>query len=262
MKCKICDSHTKNLFSRKILEKYDVEYHKCLNCGFIQTDDPYWLSESYASVINDIDLGPVNRAISGARISEGFLLSKFDFCGKFVDYGAGYGVLVRLMRDRGFNFYWHDPYCVNLFAKHFVAKPGMRFELLTAYEVFEHMPDPIAGIEDMLNFSSNILFSTLLVPKREENISDWWYFGPEHGQHVAFFTERALSIVAERFSLKLATDGMGLHLLSREHVSNRLFRFLARDSTAAAMVRWYLRRKMPRQSLLSEDFRMVSGHQL
>ncbi len=37
----------------------------------------------------------------------------------FLDYAGGYGVFTRLMRDIGFDFYWHDPYTQNLFANGF-----------------------------------------------------------------------------------------------------------------------------------------------
>jgi hypothetical protein len=30
----------------------------------MQTEEPHWLAESYASAFNEIDIGPVNRAIS------------------------------------------------------------------------------------------------------------------------------------------------------------------------------------------------------
>ena len=31
-----------------ILKKYKVNYWRCQNCGFIETDTPYWLDESYS----------------------------------------------------------------------------------------------------------------------------------------------------------------------------------------------------------------------
>jgi len=34
--------------------------------------------------------------------------------GIFLDYAAGYGLFVRLMRDAGYNFRWSDLYCQNL----------------------------------------------------------------------------------------------------------------------------------------------------
>lgn len=249
-------------FSAKILGKYDAVYFRCVSCGFIQTEAPHWLPESYASAINEIDLGPVNRAITTSKLIEGLVLSSFDKSAKFVDYGAGYGVLVRLMRDRGFDFYWHDLYCENLFAKHFVAKLGEKFELLTAFEVFEHLVDPLAEIKSMLGYSDNILFSTLLVPPGAKTADDWWYFAPEHGQHVAFYTVDALEFVAKVYDLHLSTDGIGMHLLSRKPISNRRFGFFARGALASQLVRRFLRTRMRKKSLLLDDVHAVSGHRI
>jgi Methyltransferase domain len=262
MHCKICNSGTAPAFTAKILGKYDAVYFRCGACGFMQTEEPHWLAESYASAINEIDLGPVNRAITSAKMIEGVILSTFDSTAKFVDYGAGYGVLVRLMRDRGFNFYWHDVYCQNLFAKHFVAVPGAKFELLTAFEVFEHLVDPLTEIRSMLDYSENLLFSTLLVPQQAQTATDWWYFAPEHGQHVSFYTVGALQAVAKMFDLHLCTDGSGAHLLSRKPVSDRIFRFFAGGGLASQMARRLLRTRMRKKSLLLDDFHAVSGHRI
>jgi len=262
MQCKICQAAATPAFTTQVLGKYDVAYLRCSSCGFMQTEEPYWLNESYASAINEIDLGPVNRAVGGSKLIEGLVLSNFDKTAKFVDYGAGYGVLVRLMRDRGFDFYWQDLHCENLFAKHFVARPGMRFELLTAFEVFEHLVDPLAEIETMLSLSGNLLFSTQLVPKQARTAADWWYFGPEHGQHIAFYTVPALQAVAKRFNLHLATNNNDTHLLSAKPISERMFRFFARETKWSKLACRVLRRRMPKQSLLLEDFHAVSGHTL
>ena len=130
MHCKICDSETTLVFTADIRGKYKAGYFRCGSCGFMQTEEPYWISEAYDSAINEIDLGPVNRALSGSKIVEGVILSMFDKEAKFIDYGAGYGLLVRLMRDLGFDFYWYDKYCDNIFTKHFVANHETRFRTI------------------------------------------------------------------------------------------------------------------------------------
>ena len=262
MECKICSNPSLPTFSAKMLGKYEAAYYRCTACGFMQTDQPHWLGESYASAINDIDIGPVNRAIAGAALIEGVILSSFDNRAKFIDFGAGYGVLVRLMRDRGFDFYWKDQYCSNLFAKHFVADEQTKYELLTAFEVFEHLVNPVDDIAGMLEYAPNLLFSTLIVPERIRAIEDWWYFGPDHGQHVAFYTIPALEVIAKRFGLHLATDGVANHLLSGKPVSSRMLRFFASDATAPKLVRKALRRRMGKSSLLMDDFRAVSGYKV
>ena len=43
----------------------------------------------------------------------------FNTKGQFLDYGVGYGVFVRLMRDIGFDYFWQDKYTENLFAQGF-----------------------------------------------------------------------------------------------------------------------------------------------
>ena len=258
MQCKICGSATAPALTAKILGKYNAVYYRCLACGFMQTEEPHWLNELHASAINEIDLGPINRAFSSSKLIEGIILSSFDKNAKFVDYGAGYGVLVRLMRDRGFDFYWQDRYCENLFAKHFPAELGDKFELLTAFEVFEHLVDPLTEIRIMLNYSNNLLFSTMLIPYDVR--TDWWYFGPEHGQHVSFYSVQALEHIARRFNLNLYTNSTNLHLLSAKPISKHIFNFFARETRWSTIARILMRRGMRKQSLLMDDFRAVSGY--
>ena len=50
--CKICQGETATVFSKMVLGKHEVAYHRCGSCGFVQTDEPFWLEETYASVIN------------------------------------------------------------------------------------------------------------------------------------------------------------------------------------------------------------------
>jgi hypothetical protein len=114
----------------------------------------------------------------------------------------------------------------------------------------------------MLAFSNNLLFSTQLAPNEVQKASDWWYFAPEHGQHVAFYTVEALQVISKVFNLHLSTDGVGTHLLSQKPVSNRLFRFFARETRQSRLVRRLLRTQMRKRSLLLDDFHAVSGHRI
>ncbi len=139
MLCNICRAEANKAFTGKILRKHDVTYFRCPQCDFIQTEAPYWLDEAYSSAISDLDLGPVNRAVRGAWVVEGIILAGFDPNASFIDWGGGYGVFTRLMRDNGYDYYWRDPHCQNLFAKQFIADEVTRYELLTAFEVFEHL---------------------------------------------------------------------------------------------------------------------------
>lgn len=259
MRCKICKSETKLLFRRPVLKKHDVAYFHCGNCDFMQTEEPFWLEEAYSSAISDLDLGPVNRAITGAQIVEGVILAGFDTDAKFVDWGGGYGVFTRLMRDRGYDFYWSDRYCQNLFAKHFTVDKESTYELITAFEVFEHFVDPMSELQDMLRLSSNLFFTTLTPPRGLTSLKDWWYLTPEHGQHISIYSEKTLRFIAGMFGLHLSTDGADKHLLSRKPFPRSMFKVIARNGRTAGVLRRIRRRKLRTHSLLMPDFRAVTG---
>lgn len=124
MKCKICNSKSINIFNAKILKKYNRKYFHCQNCGFLQTEDPYWLEEAYEESINISDTGIMSRNLSLSQLSTLILFFFFNKNAKFLDFAGGYGIFVRLMRDIGFDFYWYDKFSNNLLARGFEYKNG------------------------------------------------------------------------------------------------------------------------------------------
>lgn len=218
MNCKICSSQCTSLFMASVLHKYDIEYFQCNTCSFIQTEEVFWIEEAYSNAITSLDIGLISRNYSFAKRITSLLHRYFGSTQKYLDYGGGYGMFVRLMRDRGLNFYRQDIYCENLFAKHFDLtdlEQDTNFILLTAFEVFEHLVSPLEEIEKMFVHAPSILFSTILQPKITFSDSDdWWYFIPETGQHVALYTYASLEIIAKKFNKKLYSDGTSLHLFT------------------------------------------------
>jgi 2-polyprenyl-3-methyl-5-hydroxy-6-metoxy-1,4-benzoquinol methylase len=188
------------------------------------------LVEAYSSAIVHSDVGLARRNLEAASITQAVIQGFFDPRARFVDYGAGYGLFVRMMRDDGFDFRWFDRYAENLFARGFEAQPksGEQFELLTAFEVFEHLVSPADSLEEMLQFSDSILFSTLLMPPTNPLPDSWWYYGLNAGQHVALYSRRSLEVLAERFGLALYSDGHSVHLMTRRRVWQPAFRLLTR----------------------------------
>ena len=118
MRCKICEQETERIFKLKVLNKYDVAYFQCKNCGFIQTERPFWLKEAYSEAVSALDTGVISRNLALVDLTTKIIYKSYDFSEKFLDYGGGYGIFVRLMRDRGFDFYRYDKHCSNLFAKY------------------------------------------------------------------------------------------------------------------------------------------------
>jgi glycosyltransferase involved in cell wall biosynthesis len=239
MKCNICKS-TSNLFSQyAILGKHSIKYYQCTECGFVQTESPYWLEEAYSDAIADSDIGLVYRNLNLSVLTSGIISNHFNSDASFLDYGGGYGLFVRLMRDNGFDFYWEDKFCQNIFAKDFTLQPGVKYELLTAFEVFEHLSEPLIEIEKMLQFSDSILFSTELLPASNPRPGEWWCYAPQTGQHISFYSHESLQKLAACLGINYYSDGKSNHLLSVKEFPQNIFSLLPQ--------------KAPRQSLLSQD---------
>jgi Methyltransferase domain len=249
-RCRCCNAVSRYYQTAKVLGRYEVEYYHCPRCGFIQTESPFWLAESYESPMTSYDLGGVSRPMLNSVLTKAVINSFFDANRRFLDFGGGYGVFTRWMRDEGYDFFHHDQYCPNLFARgHESDISGSdRFELITAFEVFEHLTEPAKTVAHLLSISDSVLFSTEVLPVPPPSIHDWWYYGPEHGQHVGFFTSTALQQLAADFTANYYASG-SIHLISRRHISEKMFRLVLHPKVRVLLNRFYRRK-----TLLDEDF--------
>ena len=71
-----------------ILGKYNVTYWRCPFCGFIQTDNLYWLNEAYSSAIAATDIGLVSRNYSFAIKSSAILKICLSTAKSYLDFGG------------------------------------------------------------------------------------------------------------------------------------------------------------------------------
>jgi hypothetical protein len=258
--CSICDGPTIEHARAKVRGKYDAIFLKCINCGFIFVPNPSWLSEAYAEPINRSDTGYVMRNLWARDKMRECIELHLNPGGLFLDYAAGYGLFVRLMRDAGYDFRWSDLYCQNLFSRGFEAAHPLAgpFEAVTAFEVFEHLTNPNEEMKKLSAITSCLIFSTMLVPEPAPQPKDWWYFGLEHGQHVAFYTRKSLELLAKQFGYHFATNGDDLHVFSRKKVSSDFF---SRSQRHIPRWRFWAKRNSikARTSLTTSDYNAVSG---
>ncbi len=89
MNCRICGGAAKLAFSHTILTKYSCDYHYCETCGFLQTQEPYWLDEAHASAIAAADTGLVQRNVAISKTLSTILFLLFDRQGKYLDVAGG-----------------------------------------------------------------------------------------------------------------------------------------------------------------------------
>jgi hypothetical protein len=184
------------LFKLPVLGKYDVQYFRCEQCGSLQTERPYWLHESYSNGgLASLDTGAAARVLNSCALT--VLISKLlKITGPTLDFGGGDGLLCRLLRDIGYEAYTIDKFSHPSYAQGFSAELGVSFELITAFEVFEHFSEPALEIAKV--FASRprfLLISTELYAGQSPN---WWYFAPELGQHVFLYSTDAIRSIAHK----------------------------------------------------------------
>lgn len=269
MLSKITGGETIRLFSAKVLGKYEVDYFQCRETGFIQTQQPYWLQEAYQSAIASLDVGIVRRNGQMAIITERILSRYFKDGNKFLDYGGGYGHFVRLMRDSGFNFFLFDEYAENFYARFFEIKKKEdllkeKFGAITAFEVFEHLVDPAETLQELLQYSDSILFSTELVPDQQfTSAADWWYFAPETGQHISFYSLSSLQYLAKKMQFNFYSNNTNLHLFTLKTFEKdpfiylRSFKVFDQWSNSIKKLHDKLWKVSPRVSLIHSDSELV-----
>lgn len=223
--CRLCRFDTTMLIFQVQSRWGVLRYYECPRCEYVQTQYPSWLASAYELPINKSDTGIMARNLANEKV----VISTLSLLGglheRVVDTAAGYGILVRLLRDRGIDAYWSDAYSENLLSKGFEYQDGTA-GLVTAFEAFEHFVDPLVEAQKLLSISSNILISTTLIPSPAPIPSTWWYYGLEHGQHIGFFRIKSLQYLADRLGLYLLTDHKSLHLFSRNKYSSSLWKLL------------------------------------
>ena len=241
MKCHICGTESPLWEKARILKKYEVSYFLCPNCGFVQTEKPYWLDEAYSDIIDAEDIGILARNNANSEMVGRLLAAFFPQAQTFLDSGGGYGIFVRLMRDQGFDFQWYDKYTQNLFARGFEKSR-------------EHYDEPLDEIKKLAELGDEIIFSTLLLPEPAPKSDDWWYYSTSTGQHISFYTKRALIHCAELIG-RYYVGSEGVHIFSRRPIPYWKFRLCI-----SRFGRYFVRNR--RKSLLAEDYEKLTGEKL
>lgn len=195
-----------------------VYYAICSKCGFCFSPELYeWtLDEFERRIYNDeyilvdpdyIETRP--RANAAALLS---MFSNLPSSVRHLDYGGGNGLLVKLLHESNWESISYDPFADRNIC---VAQLG-KFELITAFEVFEHVPDVqelMSNLRSLLSSNGLILFSTLLSDGNihsNQRIS-WWYASPRNG-HISLFSRNSLAILAQNSGFNFGSFSQGLHV--------------------------------------------------
>jgi len=196
-----------------------VDYRRCRSCGFMFTSyfDDWSEADFQARVYNEeyVVADPPFLAERPLRLATYLSGVLGDALGEvsLLDFGAGEGRMVaelqRLGLEHGTSY---DPYHAD------TPPPEGHHELVTAFEVVEHVPDQGALFDRLCGLvapGGMLLLSTLLQPEDIEAIgAEWWYACPRNG-HLAFHTAGSLSALLEPRGFTLVSLSAELHMASR-----------------------------------------------
>jgi len=229
--CKVCDGDARLVgvvdFNKHCpveglelgLSGMPVYYRQCGSCGSVFTNhcDEWGPADFAANIYNDqyqsVDPDYVDvRAQANARwLNAAFGAHRERL--SCLDYGGGNGRLSELLGRFGFaRARSFDPFDAN------VTTPPGRNDLLTSFEVLEHVAWPRRTIADMAALIGDdgiAVFSTLVVPSDFAAVGvNWWYLAPRNG-HITLYSRKALALLWAQHGFRLGSFNDNMHVAFR-----------------------------------------------
>jgi Methyltransferase domain len=193
--CRLCGGKSTEKFHLRGLQGIDITYFECINCGSLQTQEPTWLPEAYKrSHLANADTGAAQRVFGNHALV--LIAAKVLRLQTILDFGGGDGLLCRLLRDRGLDAETVDGYATPTYALMYKGDLAKRYDLITAFEVFEHLPQPATTLGHLFRARPKFIIASTEVYSGQD--SEWWYLAPLEGQHVFFYSRNGLQLLASR----------------------------------------------------------------
>lgn len=198
-----------------------VYYWTCSACGFIFTDffDQFTADQWRKYVYNDEYLR-ADPEYSSSRPRQNALDTECLLAGRkrgivALDYGGGSGQTAMLLRERGWTCDTYDPFGRTELS----PESHKRYNFCSAFEVFEHSPDPSGSMRTIVAMCSpDQLLVFLGTAISDGNVTGnrltWWYAAPRNG-HVSLFSRQSLRRLGEQFGLHYESVSPGTHLFFR-----------------------------------------------
>jgi SAM-dependent methyltransferase len=209
--CRICGGQVAFKFSAMVLGDTHADYHECERCRSLTVLRPTWMERAYALRLTpDPDQGAllrtlfIHRALRRLRSWPTRLVRRH---GRVLDFGCGYGLLLRLLADDRHQVWGVDEYPRAIFCEDRVTRalPEQgQFDLVIASEVVEHLLDPmatVAALKKKVDEAGLLIITTELYVSGKHG-ADWHYLVPAHGQHVTFYSGDGLRGLMRRNGLQ------------------------------------------------------------
>ena len=198
-----------------------VYYSLCDKCGFCFAAELHrWSIDEFSARIYNDDYKQVDpdylegRPRANAQLLANMFKNQvLDI--RHLDYGGGNGVLSAELFAAGWNSTSYDP-----FVDGPLSEDLGTFNLVTSFEVFEHVPDVnhlISTLSSLVEEDGMVLFSTLLsdgILARNQRVQ-WWYASPRNG-HISLFSRGSLALLGKKEGFDLVSFSPNLHAFWRK----------------------------------------------
>jgi hypothetical protein len=198
-----------------------IDYYLCDACGFCFAPEfRDWTVEEFTEKIYngdyvkvDPDYVTIRPTFNARALHERFGMHKGRL--RHLDYGGGSGLLSQTLRENGWNSLSYDPIVE---PDKDITELGV-FDLITAYEVFEHVPHIDALCEHMARLCADdgiIRFTTLCSDgsiQRGQSLA-WWYAAPRNG-HISLHSRKSLQQMMSKYGFSLHSFSLLDHIAFR-----------------------------------------------
>jgi SAM-dependent methyltransferase len=231
--CPICGSDTAQATSiRSDFSHVDFAFRRCEACGLVFVANPrldfaslydaaYYRGAGADSFVNYLqEMGDPNtiRVYEWRGITRAVQSLYNDQAARWLDFGCGLGGLVQYARAHGFpNVYgydqgwgadWAHEHGTPLLDEDELHEQAETFDVVTAIEVIEHIPDPLEAIRQiasLLKPGGVFFLTTGNAAVHRNSFTKWKYVHPDI--HVAYFEPRTLGEAYRRAGLQPLTAG-------------------------------------------------------
>lgn len=194
-----------------------IYYYHCSICSFTFAPEfVEWTENKFIEKIYNTEYIDIDPDYLEARPQANFQTLKQMFGDqkkiiKHLDYGGGNGRLSFLLNQDGWNSETYDPFPSSDISLSDIGK----FSLITAFEVFEHVPDVnllMKNLTKLMTSDCLVLFSTLVSDGniKANNRINWWYASPRNG-HISLFSKQSLIHLGSRYALNFGSFTDGFH---------------------------------------------------
>ena len=238
-----------------------VYYHQCDACRLVftealdQWDKAAYLEHIYNDRYVDVDPDYVQvRPKENAAVVRAFLQQ--DLSTRHLDYGGGNGTMARVLKESGIDSSSWDPMDPE------AVTPIGPFGLVTAFEVFEHTPSPLATLQEIVGFCETttplIFFTTYTIDQLPPRNMDFWYLAPRNG-HITVYTRASLDALFAHVGFNVHHYDSGWHLAYREVPSWVDLQMFAKMKRRHGLHRLVVSLGLHRQGRLRRGMRRIAG---